>query len=125
MFGDYNKYDIRAAAILTTAYVAGTVIEANQQNQLVIYLDFTKGSLTTAELKVEFSPDNSDYYQETASSVTAGVDTNTLVEHQVSATAGKYRIAIPIKDRYIKISVKGTGTPTSSSAKVTAILGSV
>lgn len=124
MFGDYNKYDIRAAAILTTSYVAGTVIEANQQNQLVIYFDFTKGSLTTGELKIEFSNDNSDYYQETASSTTGGTETDTVVEHAVGAT-GKYRIAVPIKDRYIKISVKGTGTATDSSAKVTAILGSV
>lgn len=124
MMGDYIKKDVRAAAILTTSYVAGTVVEANQQNQLIVLLDFTKGSLTTAELKIEFSDNNSDYYQETAGSVTAGTENDTLVEHQFSAT-GKYRIPLDIKDRYIKISVKGTGTVTSSSARVSVILGAV
>jgi len=116
---------VRASLILTTGYVAGTVIEnVMDANQLIIYVDFTKGSLTTAEIKVEFSSDNTNFYQESSSSVTTGTDTNTLLEHQIGAT-GKYRIAIPIKDRYVKISVKGTGTVTNSLMAVRAIIGAV
>ena len=116
---------VRASLILTTGYVAGTVIEnVMDANQLIIYVDFTKGSLTTAEIKVEFSSDNTNFYQESSSSVTTGTDTNTLLEHQIGAT-GKYRIAIPIKDRYVKISVKGTGTVTNSLIAVRAIIGTV
>ena len=120
---DYIKKDVRAAAILTTSYVAGTVLENTQEyNQLVLYVDFTKGSLTSAELKVEFSPDNTNWYQETVSSVTGGVDSVTALVHQWAANAAD-RIMIPIKDRYIRVSVKGTGTVTSSSMAVSAILG--
>ena len=125
MFENYEFKSVRSAAVLTGSYVAGTtIVTRNAYNQAVIYLNFTIGSLTSLELKVEFSNDNSTFYQETASSVSGGTSTDTILEHTYSAT-GKYRIPISIKDRYIKISVKGTGTVTSSSAAVDLVLGTV
>lgn len=118
---------IRAAAILTGSYVAGTVIDdARKYNQLVLYVDFTIGSLTTAEIKVEMARADGTYYQEASesSSVSGGVNTKaiSLLIRQLAAT-GKTRIAIPIADAdKIKISVKGTGTVTSSSMAIDAIL---
>lgn len=121
--GDYVKKAVRAAAILTDSYVAGTVLDSTHEyNQLTLLVDFTKGSLTSLEVKVEFSPDNSAYYQETAQSVSSGTATETVLEHTFTAT-GKYRIPIQINDRYIKVSAKGTGTVTNSSAAIDAILG--
>ena len=122
---DVVRENVRAAAILTNGYVAGTVIDsAWLKNQLTILADFTIGSLTDAQIKVEFSPDNVTYYQECFSSVAAGVDTQTLGVHKIAAT-GLYRIPIEIMDRYIKISSIGTGTVTSSSLKIEALLGVV
>lgn len=119
---NYRKYPVRSSAILTSSYVAGTVVELDPgANQIVIYLGFTIGSLTTMELKVEFSNDNTTFYQEThQDSVTSGVAAQVLKSHQLSAT-GNYRIPIPVKDRFVKISVKGTGTATSSLATVDVI----
>ena len=112
--GDYVKKAVRSAAILTGTYVAGTTLEGTHEyNQCTLLVDFTKGSLTSLEVKVEFSPDDSAYYQETAQAV---------MEHTFTAT-GKYRIPIQVNDRYIKISAKGTGTVTSSSATIDVILG--
>lgn len=125
---------IRSAAILTNSYVAGTVIGAGTtnatadaihpalNNQLIIYVDFTIGSLTDLLIKVEFSDDNSDFYQETFDSISGGTDTESAAERKFTAT-GKYRLAIPIKDNYIKISAKGEGTVTSSSLKIGAVIG--
>lgn len=213
MFQDFQKVPVRSSAVLTTSYVAGTLIDAllntgtNRFNQLVILVDFTIGSLTTAEIKVEFAPalaydlnydgqtanftvgktitgqttgvfseilvdtdggatgtltispprgtkrktinfidneaiwDNNStvgkavvngskslstywFYQQTSSAVAGGTSTENLLAHQFSAT-GKYRIAVPIKDRYIRISAKGTGTVTNSLMRVDAVLGVV
>lgn len=125
LFGDYSHNAVRAAAILTNSYVAGTVIEASySMDQIIIYWSFTKGSLTSGELKVEFSNDNVTFYQQTVTTPAGGVITEDLGEHKVTAD-GNYRLAIPIKDRFIKVSVKGTGTVTSSSATVDVILGQV
>lgn len=122
---DHKRVSIRSDAILTTSYVAGTVIKpsdhADQFNQLIIYVAFTLGSLTTAEVKVDFSNDNSTFYQETFSAVVAGKSTDTVGEHSFDST-GNFRLAIPINDTYIKISAKGTGTVTSSTMQVDAVL---
>ena len=128
MYQDYIELPVRTAAILTNSYVAGTVIGADNitqvslENQLILYVDFTIGSLTTAEIKIEFSADGTNWVQETFESISAGVATETLGLRQFSAS-GPYRIAIRIKDRYIRVSAKGTGTLTSSSMAVHAIVG--
>ena len=119
---DYIVKPIRASLVLTDAYVAGTVLDlAAKYNRAVLLLDFTVGSLTTAEIKIEFSTDNTNWYQEVASSTTTGTTTETLAVHQIGAT-GKYRIPLIIADRYMRVSVKGTGTMTNSLMKVDAVL---
>jgi len=119
-FQDYKIYPVRSSAILTGSYVAGTVIGPNElveeENQLVIYVSFTIGALTSGQIKVEFSPDNSTYYQETIADLTTtfGTSIEKVLEHSYAAT-GLYRIPIEVKDRYIKISAKGTGADATGS----------
>lgn len=124
------KQAVRASAVLTTSYVAGTVLgerggspsgDAVEHTQLILYVSFTKGSLTTAEIKVEFSEDGVTYYQETFTAESGGTSTDTIGEHSFGAT-GNYRIPIPINDRYIKISAKGTGTVTNSLMAIDGVL---
>ena len=55
-------------------------------------------------------------------SIAGGTVTESLAEHTITAS-GNYRIAIPMNDRYVKVSAKGTGTVTSSSLGVKAVLG--
>jgi len=125
MMDAFDSKSVREAAILTTSYVAGDVFRMDRNiNQINLYVDFTKGSLTSAEVKVEFSNDNSTWIQETFSSISGGVDTLTLGSHTFTATGG-YRINVPTKDTYCRVSIKGTGTVTSSSATINAILGTV
>jgi len=38
-------------------------------------------------------------------------------------STGKYRLPIEVKDRYIRVSVKGTGTVTNSSCTLDAVIG--
>ena len=131
---DYSSKIIRDSAILTSSYVAGTVLTGpvgtgmQLMNQLLIYINFTKGSLDSASIKVEFSNDHipggadGTWFQETFASVSAGVETDTLGVHTISAT-GKYRLLLNIKDRFIKISAIGTGTATSSLMDILAPFG--
>src|SRR6266478_6473822 len=107
----YAYKNVRSAAILTNSYVAGTVIGAedgagdypHNGNQLIVYVDVTLGSLASVQVKLEFSHENSSYFQEGFSSISGATDTMNLGEHSFSVS-GKYRLAIPIKDKYIKIS---------------------
>lgn len=128
---DFGTFNVRSAAILTTAYVAGNVIGnttdfsqggVHLKNQLELYIDFTVGSLTDVLIKIEFSNDGTTYFQEASSSISSGLDTVSPLEHKFTAT-GKYRLALPIKDRFIKVSAKGEGSVTNSSLAITAVIG--
>lgn len=115
---------IRAAAILTDAYVAATVIDnAEIYNQLMLDVRYTKGSLTSLQLKVEFSLDGATYTQETTESISGGTITETAVERTFVPSGNQnFLIAVPIKCNKIKVSAKGTGTVTSSSLTLVAAL---
>jgi len=121
----YVIKDVRADAILTTSYVAGTVIgDCEKYNQLMLALKYTKGSLTSFQVKIEYSFDGVTFYQQTFTSVSGGTSTGTKGEHTFApAASANLELEIPIKCHQIKISVKGTGTVTSSSLKVDAVLG--
>lgn len=131
---DFRTVVIRDAAILTGSYVvaavdetvAGTTrnIDLSGVNQAVVYVDFTIGSLTSLELKMEFSPDGTNWYQETFQSISTGTATETLGVHTMIAT-GAYKIFVQTKDRYMRVSAKGTGTVTASSATLKLVYGKV
>lgn len=126
---DYMIYPIRAAAILTSGYVAGTVLNytnANPalRNQLNLLATFTIGSLTDAQIKVEYSHDGTNYFQDTFEAISGGVSTLSLGVYKLGAT-GSYVISVPIKFSYIKVSAIGTGTATDSSLAIDGIVGTV
>lgn len=127
---DYQHYPIRSAAILTGSYVAGTELgptngRPSNHNQLVIYADFTIGSLTTCEIKVEFSHDGTNWYQDTTLGSLSGANVPASASVFQLSADGAYRFALPIADNYIKISAIGTGTATGSSLEINASLATV
>lgn len=129
---DYAPQTVRSAAILTGSYVAGTVIgplsgaglNPAGMNQLQLLVDFTVGSLTSADVKVEFSHDGTNYFQDTFLNISGGTATASAGVYRFTGT-GKYILNIPIKCAYIKISAIGNGTATSSSMSIMALLGVV
>jgi len=125
-----NKYtlqSIRAAAILTTSYVAWTVLgqtdsNTNQElNQLVLYIDFTIWSLTSVELKIEFSDDWVNFYQQVWVDISWWTATCTALEYSFDAS-WSFELATPMKAKFVRVSSKGTWTVTSSSLTVQGIL---
>lgn len=141
---EYKSLQIRASAILTNAYVAGTVLgvatnDANQVktndlieqiNFLALEVAFTIGSLTNCQIKVEFSEDNTNFYNVGVGSVSGGTDTVVPGFFLIAAT-GNYYIDINkeffngggFKTRYIRVSALGAGTVTSSSLAINAVYG--
>jgi len=115
---------VRAAAVLTNSYVPGAVIDTSLQNEIILYISFTKGSLTSAEIKAEFSYDGVNYFQETSRSIVGGTSTDTLLEHTYGAS-GPYVLDLPVMCNYVRFSAKGTGTVTNSSMTLDALVGTV
>lgn len=116
---EIHPHVVRASAIVTDSYVAGTVVgNISEYNSIGLEVDFTKGDLTSMELKIEESQDKVNYYQQATESGSGGTISDALAIRQFTAS-GKYAILVtPVRARYIKVSVKGTGTVTSSLVAV-------
>lgn len=128
-YQDYIFKVIRPASELTNSYVAADILgdtpdvtNVGLQNQLILEVDFTLASLTSAELKIEGSHDGVNFFQETYGNISGSTMTVSLGEKQL-ASSGLFRIAVQIKDRYIRVSAKGTGTVAGSSMTITAVIG--
>lgn len=139
---EYQYQQIRASAVLTNAYVAATVLgvplttfpitadHIEQINFLALECGFTLGSLTNTTIKIEFSEDNSNWYQLQSGTITTGSDAFSPYLIVLTAT-GNYYININkecfngggFKTRYIRVSASGVGTVTSSALSINAIYG--
>ena len=123
----YTALQIREAAILTNSYVAANTLwlddnnRSQELNQSVLLVDITLWSLTSVELKIEYSDDWVNFYQQTFIDVSWGTATATAWEYTFG-TDGSYEIANPFKCKFIKVSVKGTGTVTGSSCAIKGII---
>ena len=124
-----NVGEIRAAAILTASYVVAKTFGVDKtegpygkdSTHLVLDYDFTKGSLTSVLIKVEYSVDNVDWFQHTSVAVSSGEGVTSLLEYSV-AVSGKGSIAVPlINHPYLRVSAKANGTVTSSLLSLNAI----
>ena len=124
MIENFLTKPVRAAAILTNGYVAGTVIErARPFDYLQLLVDFTIGSLTSLDIIVEFSNDNgTTWFQQTATTYTGGVTTAVANNYAITATGKLALPPIQIMADQIRVSAHGTGTVTGSSAAISAVL---
>lgn len=105
----------RAAAILTTAEVAGAKIDLNDafKSEVSLQVDFTLGSLTNAIVRVYVSMDGVNFYQLQGASAAAPVAI-TYTASQLAAIAFDC-----IGWKFFRATIQGTGTVTSSSATLT------
>lgn len=125
-FTNIKLEPVRSASILTNAYVAGTVIEnAEKYNVMSLLIDFTKGSLTDCQIKVEGSMDGTNYYQLLSDSISAGVNSVAGLVYKLTANTAGSTTPLTINVKKIKISAIGTGTVTGSSLAISAIMGRI
>ena len=125
---DYAFQNVRSAAILTSSYVASNITPfsaktLDQYNQLNLLVDLTLGSLTSVTLKVEFSNDGTNWFQETVDAVdtATGIISERLATRSLTAT-GKYYISLPISCHNARVSAIGVGTVTDSSLTIDSVL---
>lgn len=106
-------------ATLTASYVAGSQIEVANAHTLALDIAYTMGAAETGnsmELIVEFKndADSTNWYQDTAGSVSSGTSTVSKLSYTFAATgsAGTYdyiQIQVPVYSHFARVSVKETG----------------
>ena len=119
-----HKHTLRASAILTGSAVNTSQHDIRDCNQIILYVNFTIGSLTYGQMVVEFSSDGTTWYQEGSYvSGGSGVRTRNQVAHRFTAS-GRHRIPIPVADYYVRVACLGNGTATDSLMAVELQAGS-
>lgn len=111
---------VRAAAILTTGYVASSTFDTDRANQLNLMCSFTIGSADACRIKVEFSQDKATWFQETDVNLAAGIATHQVIVHRWTAT-GNYDIAIPTNYRHYRVSALAETDATGTSLTITGV----
>jgi hypothetical protein len=110
---------LRSAAVLTNAYVDTNVVRMDHYKNIAVAFDITKASLTSMEYIVWWSKDGTFWYREVTESVAAGVITHVPCYYTIALTGDAEVFAsFPFYGNYVKLQVKGTGTVTGSSCKV-------
>ena len=123
--GTIYSSNTAVTAAYTSVVVLGTDTTSNLQDcamfdQLILYVGFIIGSLTDILVKVESSADQVRWYAVSMLNTTTGAVS--ILPFKLAAT-GDYRIPVAIKDKYIRVSLLGEGTATSSQVRVDACLG--
>ena len=123
----------RAAILVAGSYVAGdgagteNDVITEGANQVVLFLNVTKGSLTTILLKAEMNVRGFGLFQELTANVSAGAATlkpleYTLRASDLAATALLY-LPLPVLGDRVRVSAKGVGTATGSELAIFASVG--
>lgn len=100
---------VRAAAILTTSEVDSAIFSTNAalDGKVQVYVNFTLGSLTNGIFTPYISDDGTNWYAVSSPGALT-----------LTATGKKAFIVDCNGSKLFKVSTTGTGTVTSSSAKV-------
>ena len=107
---------IRSSLILTTSYVVATTFETETTDQLQILAAFTAGSSAGCRLKIEFSPDETNWVQEPFS-VWNGTDLEYEPLYRVLKIACDgipIAIAVPTAMQYCRISAMAITSATGT-----------
>lgn len=110
------------AVTLTSAFSGNRkVIPIGGADEVVLYTSWTPDTNgDDVDIQIEFSPDNSNWYIDSSLSASSGTitvyDSFYRYDGAVAATVYKSRLAIPVADLYMRISVRynGTGNGTVS-----------
>jgi len=110
---------LREEAILTTKYVSSDSIRLTTYNDIGVFFSIDKGSLTSFQYKVQWSPDGDTWYDEVVETIAAGLITDIVCSYTyvLSDDVVLYKL-FPYRGNYFRVRVKGTGTVTSSSCAV-------
>ena len=90
-----------------------------ESTEIILGIDLTKGALTSCSIKIYFSTDGTNWFQEASESTAAGVSSIYPRSHIMVADA-KVSVAIAITHPFIRVSTISVGDPTGSLLAIDA-----
>jgi hypothetical protein len=117
---------VREAAALTTSYVASDSFNIEGANQLQLLVSFTKGNSDGCRLKIEFSQDGTDWYQESMVSEFPSVNDvkHTPIARKIQDSANLI-ISIPVSASFSRVSAQAITSGTGTSLSIVATIANI
>jgi hypothetical protein len=117
---------VRESAPLTTSYVSSDSFNIQGANQLQLLVSFIKGESDGCRLKIEFSEDESTWYQESMVSEFPAVNDvkHTPITRKVENSANLV-LSLPISASFFRISVQAITSGTDTSLSIIATIANI
>ncbi|MFC1714860.1 hypothetical protein ACFL6S_14425 [Candidatus Poribacteria bacterium] len=116
---------VRAAAALTTSYVASDTLKIQGANQLQLLVSFTKGSSDGCKLRIEFSEDQLTWYQESVADLLATNDVEHAPLTRKMNDSANLIVSIPISASFLRVSSQAITSGTGTSLSVLATIANI
>ena len=116
---------VRAAAVLTTSYVASDALNIQGANQLQLLVSFTKGGSDGCRLKIEFSEDQSVWYQESVADLLATNDAEHAPLVRKINDSANLIVSVPISASFLRVSGQAITSGTDTSLSILATIANI
>ena len=117
---------IRESAPLTTSYITSDNFNIQGANQLQLLVSFIKGESNGCRLKIEFSEDETTWYQESMVSEFPAVNDvkHTPITRRVEDSVNLV-ISIPISASFFRIGAQAIALDTDTSLSILAAIANI
>lgn len=116
---------IRESLELTTSYVTSERFNIQGSNQLQLLVSFSKGNSDGCRLKIEFSEDEANWYQESEYSVYETGDVRHKPAFRKIESSSDIVISIPVSASFIRVSAAAIGSGTGTSLSIMATMANI
>lgn len=116
---------VREATPLATSYTASDNFNVQGANQLQLMVSFVKGESGGCRLKIEFSEDESTWYQESIISEYSSGDVKHKPITRGIDDSGNVLLSLPISASYFRISSQALTSGTNTSLSILATIANI
>jgi len=117
---------MRQLTELTTSFVTSEVMNIQGANQVQLLISFTKGDSAGCRLKIEYSENKSDWYQESAIDEFPSLyDMKHILITRIIEETGNYVISIPVSASYFRVSSQAITSGVDTLLGIVATAASI
>ncbi len=117
---------IRMNSALTTSFVVSEIMNIQGANQVQLLVSFIKGDSNGCRLKIEYSVDQVNWYQESIYNENPLLDeiTHNAVVRKIEET-GNYVLSIPVSSCYMRVWAQAISSGSNTSLSIIATAASI
>lgn len=111
---------LRSASPLSTSFVSSSIMNIQGANQVQLLVSFVKGNSDGCRLKIEYSEDKIDWYQESMINEFTGNDARHSLLTRIIGDSGNYVISIPVSGSFFRVSAQAITSGVNTSLSILA-----